>query len=474
MPISSAVDQRASPTPAAATTVPSVRRMTLDDEQARLVGLDQSDDPPSLEELVGHLLDVGHRGAGRDPVTDRPQQVPPIEGRRLFGEPLGAQQVLVYRLPIGTDGGSRDPVEGVGQGGRVPADLDGLGLPDVAHRSLVEGLLLGLAGGQGGELGGPGGAEPDLVEVLLDLLAAVREVVPHLLVDPDHIGDAIADRAPFDAEPAGELVAQVGFVEVAGGGRVQVERATIQRPPGPVGALGHVRHQQVGVQMGVPGPAGAMPEPGRDEPVDLDLVDAVLPGSGPGGLPFEVVEGGVDGRIVRVAHRSGRVGIAEPGQDRHGLGSPEGQVETGDLAAGEPAELLARGRVLAGPDGVEVVSGDVAIEAERSRRSAGPAAGGFADTAVVLVDSVGHGLEVVALAGQLDLADTEHRRAPFVEVPTRVAIRRAGRDQLRAPVPGASGCKFVADGWGALGHRAGGAEGSCFRAWRGVAVEGRV
>ena len=53
-----------------------------------------------------------------------------------------------------------------------------------------------------------------LLEVGLDLLAAGRELPQHRLGDAGDIGDAVPDRAPLDAEAAGQLLAQVRLVEV--------------------------------------------------------------------------------------------------------------------------------------------------------------------------------------------------------------------------------------------------------------------
>ena len=245
--------------------------------------------------------------------------------------------------------------------------------------------------------------------MLLDLAAPIGEVIDHRPVDPGDIGDAVLDRFPFDAEPSGQLVTKVGFVEVAGGLGVQVQPPPIQRPPDVIGALGHVGDEHVGVEVRVPGPAGAMPERRRDQALDLDLVDPVLPGPRSGCVAFDVGERSVDGRLVRSGHGPGRVRVAEEGEQRHGLRGPERQVVPGDLPAREPRQRLARGGVLAGPHRMQLLSGDLTLEAKGHGGGAGPTAGCFADAAVVLVDPVGHRREVVALAAQAGLADAQHR-----------------------------------------------------------------
>ena len=70
-----------------------------------------------------------------------------------------------------------------------------------------------------------------LLEVGLDLLAAGRELPQHRPGDAGDVGDAVADRAPLDAEPAGELPAEVRLVEVPDRGQPRVQRPAIQRRP---------------------------------------------------------------------------------------------------------------------------------------------------------------------------------------------------------------------------------------------------
>ena len=255
-------------------------------------------------------------------------------------------------------------------------------------------------------------------------------MIAHLLVDPDDIGDALLHRPPLDTEPTGELVAEVRLVEVPGGGGVQEQPASVEGPPLPVGALGHVGHEHVGVEVRVTGPAGPVPERRDHETVDLDLVHPVLPGTGPSRLALDVRERGVDRGLVRVANHRGRVGITETGEQRHGLRCPKSQVEPGDLPTPEPAELLARRRVEPGPDRVEVVGSDFAVESRGRAGGPGPSAGRFADAAVVLVDPVGDGVEVVVLTGELDLAETQHGGAPSGRVPAVAQIAVSGRDDM--------------------------------------------
>ena len=70
----------------------------------------------------------------------------------------------------------------------------------------------------------------------------------------------------LDPELPGELVAQHGAVEGAGGAGVPVERPGPDRPPVTVLGGDQVRHQHVGVQLRVAEAGGAMPERGPDQP----------------------------------------------------------------------------------------------------------------------------------------------------------------------------------------------------------------
>jgi hypothetical protein len=131
---------------------------------------------------------------------------------------------------------------------------------------------------------------------------------------------------------------------------------------------------------------------------------------------------------VRVAHGGHRVRITEGGEQRHGLGCLERQVEPGDLPATEPAERLGRSRVEPTPDRVQVVRLDVTGETKVGRRGPGPSTGRFADPAVVLVDAISDGIDVVALAVESDLADAEHEGPPRGRVPAVSQIAVPGQD----------------------------------------------
>ena len=171
---------------------------------------------------------------------------------------------------------------------------------------------------------------PAGVEFVLDLMASGREQRAQLGRDPGDLGGAFVDRTPGDAETGGELVTELGLVEVAGGAGLPQQRTAMQRPPHAVVAAGQVRDEHVGVELRIPGPAGAVHEPRGDEAVTGDVFDAVDASSGDAGLAFEPAERGVDRPVVRRAHRADRVGITETEQHGHGLRCREREIETRD------------------------------------------------------------------------------------------------------------------------------------------------
>ena len=128
-----------------------------------------------------------------------------------------------------------------------------------------------MAGGVGRDLRRPGAVLAVLVEVGFDLPPAGRELPDHRPGDPVDVGDAVPDRSPLDAEPAGELPPQVRLVEVADRRRPRVQRPRVERRPPVVDRrVRHVRDHDMGVEVRVTGPRGAVAERGTDEPVTVE------------------------------------------------------------------------------------------------------------------------------------------------------------------------------------------------------------
>ncbi len=101
------------------------------------------------------------------------------------------------------------------------------------------------------------------------------------------LGQSVVPDRPGEPELT-QLVAQRGLVERAGGLGLGVELLAVQRGKATVGAAGHVRDQDVRVQLRVTGAGGAVPERRRDEPNALQPGDAVLAAADLAGLPLQV------------------------------------------------------------------------------------------------------------------------------------------------------------------------------------------
>src|SRR5690606_8266992 len=125
-----------------------------------------------------------------------------------------------------------------------------------------------LAGGVGGDLSTVAAEASEQRHAVDDLAAPLGEVVDGPLGDAGEVGDAVARRLPGDAEAAGELGPQVDLVEEPDGPAPRVEVAAVEGAPPIVAAgVGEVGDHDVGVQVRVARPGGAVPEGGRGERV---------------------------------------------------------------------------------------------------------------------------------------------------------------------------------------------------------------
>ena len=362
--------------------------------------LAEGDDVVRREEGVGQLEDVVDAAAGGERVADGLDHVPASEHRGHGGQPVRARhpgEELVGLDAAGDRNGSGpSPVEGVGQ--RVGVEAEDLGLvpPPGDETGGADVVGLGGPGEVDGVLGGLGAGEPVLGEVGFDLGAAGGEGVDEWAGDAGDVGEAVLDRVPLDAEAAGELVAQLGVVEVPDGAAPLVERPAVEGGPAVVlGGVDEVGDHDVGVQVRVEVARRPVPEGGADEPVALD--GAVAAGAPPSlGDRLVDLERPGDGDVVGVADLVGDLGVAESEQQGHGFRGAEGGVEPDDLrhrvATGES---LAGGRVLEVEDPVELVGVDLARQPEAIGAGADPLAGRLAGAGVVVLDAVGDGAEVV-------------------------------------------------------------------------------
>ena len=111
-----------------------------------------------------------------------------------------------------------------------------------------------------------------------------------------------------------------------------IDPRVVEAGPAAVGPLGRVGDQDVGVELGVAGPRGAVAVGGGEEARAGNELGAACPSSCPAGLALQVVERGLDRLLVGGDHaRSGCWVTQRPGQgDR--LRCREGEIEAGDRA----------------------------------------------------------------------------------------------------------------------------------------------
>jgi hypothetical protein len=213
--------------------------------------------------------------------------------------------------------------------------------------------------------------------------------------------------APADAEAPSQLVAKMRLVDVAGGGRVLVDRRVVEPGPSPERPLGRVGDEDVGVELWVAGARGAVDIARREKAVALDELMPSGAAAGPAGGLLEVVEtrphrlgvGGFDlGGDGMAAER--------PGQgDR--LRRREGQVESRDGATPNMAEAerLPGCRIVPGQHRHQLGGLDLALQAEILGGVADPVALGLPLAGVVVLGAFGDLAEVVVLLTAAELAD---------------------------------------------------------------------
>jgi len=290
----------------------------------------------------------------------------------------------------------------------VKTDLLALTPPYLPQALGSQIAVLRLPRRQGRDLPGPG-AGP-LPRRLEDFLAAGGEGAQVVGVEAPDLGDAVLDLVPADAETAGQLVAKMGLVDVAGGFGVVVDRRVVEPGPAALGK-GGVGDEDMGVELRVAGARGTVDVAGGEEAVALD--EDVAPGaaSGPAGGVLEVVETRPH-RLCVGGFDLGGDGMAteRPGK-RDRLRRREGEIEAGDGAALDLAESegLAACRVRPGQHRDELVGIDLALQAEILSLVAEPVALGLPLARVVVLGAFGDLAEVVALLASSHLPDGEHQ-----------------------------------------------------------------
>ena len=144
-------------------------------------------------------------------------------------------------------------------------------------------------------------------ELGFDLGAAAAERLEQRLGQSVDLADAAADGGEAQAEASDELGAQLRLVEVAAGLSVGVQAPSVERGPAPVGSARHVRHEDVGVQLGVAGAARAVAEGGAEEAVAEQGDGAALAAATHRRVALHVAQRRLDGGVVGVAHRAADV-----------------------------------------------------------------------------------------------------------------------------------------------------------------------
>ena len=165
--------------------------------------------------------------------------------------------------------------------------------------------------------------DPEGLRRLVDLPAAGAELADDLGGDAEDRRDPFAGWSVFDAEAGGELVAELGRCEAAGGLRVGEEQAAVEGANVPLAVLSPVEDEQVVVELGVEGTAREVEELGANPLAGVGLLtaDADLEG-----VSLEVAEAGSDGVVDRGDDVGADLVVAAGPDDRDLLRDREGHV----------------------------------------------------------------------------------------------------------------------------------------------------
>ena len=179
-------------------------------------------------------------------------------------------------------------------------DLSQLCLPALTQE-VERRCPIGLArpGGEGCLLGRRSRGDAPFVHGRLDVGPALGERPQDVLRDVGELAETVAPHLPAKAE-GGPLGPERGLVEGAGGLLPGVEMAAVRGRPPTVCALDQVGHDDVGVELGIPSPAGPVAEGSTDEAIGFQQL--LSPGTSldEASLRRQVVEHGADGPVVGV------------------------------------------------------------------------------------------------------------------------------------------------------------------------------
>jgi hypothetical protein len=214
--------------------------------------------------------------------------------------------------------------------------------------------------------------------------------------------DSLADLLPLDPEALGQLVAQVGLVDVGGGRGVVIDCRVVEPRPFSVGALSRVGYQDVGMELGIAVAGGAVAVGSGEVAVALDELRASGAAARPARLALHVGEGGLDSFSVGSLDFEGGEGAAEAPEQGDRLGSREGEVEAGDRAVASHPSHREQGRAIdriaPGQHRRELVLTDLAFQAEVAGGVADPFPGRLAFAGVVVLGAFGDLVEVMPMS----------------------------------------------------------------------------
>ena len=194
---------------------------------------------------------------------------------------------------------------------------------------------------------------------------------------------------------------------------------TVRRPAWvarPRGAASRVGDEHVPMQLWIAGSARAMPESGGDEAVTIDVLDAVVAPTTHAGVALQPGERASDRDLAGVDDPLRQL-RAQRGQHRHRLRDREGEIEPGHSPV-----RRAEHRAVRSPTAkhrTERIGGHLTVEAEQLGAATGPEPRSLTAPDVVVLRTVSHRLQVVALATPGELRERQHQRHPARHCPTR-------------------------------------------------------
>jgi hypothetical protein len=291
---------------------------------------------PLSKEPVGKLFRLGERRfrahCHRQPLGERIDHIRPRERARLGGQPVRPRE-LVQDLAHLLGSGRSAPV--------TTADLGELALPypllrQLPRPPLVDALLgfrviLGCAGRDRRGTAGLDPAQPVLGQPLVDLFRALTEPLDQRpIVQADNLRGtgALIHRTPPDTQPLRERRPFGRQVQVIGRHQMGVQPIAVQRAPAPIGALGGVLHQHMGVSMRVTGAADPVLERDPQQPTNGPLaVGAVVVASDSDTVALQVGDRHLQGLRPGGGDLGADALATAGGQQRDALGRVEAVVE---------------------------------------------------------------------------------------------------------------------------------------------------